>query len=241
MFFRKLKRVLIKENRFTKYLLYAVGEILLVVIGILIALEINNANEVHKNREITNTYLENLVKEIDYNIYIFENAFVNRYDVKMKGLYLARAIYEENIEIIDTTEAVKSLGLGGVYATGIAEPGNSIFTSLNNTGNIRLLDFELRTAILDYYTDLKLAHQMSKDQLSGYNLLMNSLRPYNPETPDSTTAYSRKYVLEKAKTEEFYQTANLEISSANHNLRRIKNIIAQGENLIKMIENRLKE
>jgi hypothetical protein len=44
-FFRKIRRQLLSQNRFTKYLLYAIGEIVLVVIGILIALSVNNWKE----------------------------------------------------------------------------------------------------------------------------------------------------------------------------------------------------
>ncbi len=43
--FRKIRQRLISENKFSKYLIYAIGEIVLVVIGILIALQINNWNE----------------------------------------------------------------------------------------------------------------------------------------------------------------------------------------------------
>jgi len=43
-FFRKIRQSLLSENKFSKYLLYAIGEIVLVVIGILIALQINNWN-----------------------------------------------------------------------------------------------------------------------------------------------------------------------------------------------------
>ena len=50
-FFRKIRQRLLTENRLGKYLLYAIGEILLVVIGILIALSINNWNEERKNEE----------------------------------------------------------------------------------------------------------------------------------------------------------------------------------------------
>ena len=50
-FFRKIRQRLLKESRFSKYLLYAIGEIVLVVIGILIALQINNWNEHKKSRE----------------------------------------------------------------------------------------------------------------------------------------------------------------------------------------------
>ena len=43
-FFRKIRQQLLAENRLGKYLIYALGEIVLVVIGILIALQINNWN-----------------------------------------------------------------------------------------------------------------------------------------------------------------------------------------------------
>ena len=44
-FFRKIRQKMLTENKFSKYLIYAIGEIILVVIGILIALSINTWNE----------------------------------------------------------------------------------------------------------------------------------------------------------------------------------------------------
>ena len=49
-FFRRIRRQLLSESKFSKYLLYAIGEIVLVVIGILIALSINNWNQ--KRRDV---------------------------------------------------------------------------------------------------------------------------------------------------------------------------------------------
>lgn len=58
-FFRKIRQQLLTQNKVSKYLLYAIGEIVLVVIGILIALSINNWNEEQKNRfEEKNLLLE---------------------------------------------------------------------------------------------------------------------------------------------------------------------------------------
>ncbi len=51
-FFRKIRQKLLSENKFSKYLIYAIGEIILVVIGILIALGINNWNQnIQKNEQ----------------------------------------------------------------------------------------------------------------------------------------------------------------------------------------------
>ena len=63
-FFRKIRQQLLTENKFSKYLLYAIGEIILVVIGILIALSINNWNENRKNSIEEKAILENLLENL---------------------------------------------------------------------------------------------------------------------------------------------------------------------------------
>ena len=67
-FFRHIRKSLIIQNNMSKYFKYAIGEILLVVIGILIALQINNWNE-HKKLQIEEQkLLKALVKEIESNL-----------------------------------------------------------------------------------------------------------------------------------------------------------------------------
>ena len=67
-FFRKIRQNLLMENKTGKYLKYAIGEIILVVLGILIALQINNANEERKIRKQELHYLENLKTDLKLNI-----------------------------------------------------------------------------------------------------------------------------------------------------------------------------
>ena len=66
-FFRKIRQNLLMENKTGKYFKYAVGEIILVVIGILIALQINNWNENRKNNKIEQNYLISLQEEFEFN------------------------------------------------------------------------------------------------------------------------------------------------------------------------------
>jgi hypothetical protein len=63
-FFRHIRQRLLRENKFSKYLLYAIGEIVLVVIGILIALQINNWNEAIKDHAYEVKMLSEIVKSL---------------------------------------------------------------------------------------------------------------------------------------------------------------------------------
>ncbi len=74
-FFRKIRFDIMEKNKTSKYLKYAIGEIVLVVIGILIALQINNWNEGQKQKELEIKYLteirnslESDLPDIEFNI-----------------------------------------------------------------------------------------------------------------------------------------------------------------------------
>ena len=62
--FRKARQELIGENRIEKYLIYAIGEIILVVIGILIALQINSMNQNQQRTKLEEVLLDQLRFEI---------------------------------------------------------------------------------------------------------------------------------------------------------------------------------
>ncbi|MEZ4803062.1 MAG: DUF6090 family protein [Gelidibacter sp.] len=66
--FRNIRQRTLGENRFSRYLVYAVGEIILVVIGILIALGINDWNQDHKNQQHEALYLKDLNRDIKADI-----------------------------------------------------------------------------------------------------------------------------------------------------------------------------
>ncbi len=63
-FFRKIRYDLMEKNKTGKYLKYAIGEIVLVVIGILIALQINNWNEKQKNKQQELIIIENILQDL---------------------------------------------------------------------------------------------------------------------------------------------------------------------------------
>ena len=67
-FFRNIRQNLLNEGKTTKYLKYAIGEIVLVVIGILIALQINNWNINRLNIEKENRYLNEIKNNLNSDL-----------------------------------------------------------------------------------------------------------------------------------------------------------------------------
>ncbi|MEO0572899.1 MAG: DUF6090 family protein, partial [Bacteroidota bacterium] len=67
-FFRSIRQSLLSENTFSKYLFYAAGEIVLVVIGILLALQIDTWNTHKINRGKENGYLKSYQADIEKNL-----------------------------------------------------------------------------------------------------------------------------------------------------------------------------
>ena len=72
-FFRRIRQRLLTENKFGKYLLYAIGEIVLVVIGIFIALQLNNLNEDRKNRILEEDYYCKLLEDLNQDVVEIKN------------------------------------------------------------------------------------------------------------------------------------------------------------------------
>lgn len=64
---KQIRRKLMSENKFTTYFLYAIGEIILVVVGILIAVQIDEWNKGTEKQQVIKTYLNNLETEFETN------------------------------------------------------------------------------------------------------------------------------------------------------------------------------
>ena len=107
-FFRNIRQSLIMENKTSKYLKYAIGEIVLVVIGILIALQINNWNQNRINKDYELKMLRELVEDLK-----LDTTFMN---VQFKRIER----FEESVNLVlNDPQNLKEKGnlflFGGVY------------------------------------------------------------------------------------------------------------------------------
>ncbi|WP_430965197.1 DUF6090 family protein [Spongiimicrobium sp. 2-473A-2-J] len=142
--FRKIRQTLIKEGNLKKYLSYALGEILLVMIGISLAFQVNNWNDnrMKKNAEIR--YYENLKDQIadDKNLVLQQVNFNNRY--KAEYTYALRILETNNRNRMDTLGRIV---LNLTQYSDFDRQGN-IYETLINSGEIKLLrNYEIVNSI----------------------------------------------------------------------------------------------
>ena len=160
-FFRRIRQRLLSENKFNKYLFYAVGEIVLVVIGILIALQINNWNEGRRAEIDERDILQRLqldlrddVKVLEYQL-DFKKNMIDSYKICLDIL---------SEETIATKEEFMN-HFSSILQVGSVQLNLTTFNNLQTTGQIRLIKSnELADNIVRYYnTDYTLWQSALQD------------------------------------------------------------------------------
>jgi hypothetical protein len=145
-FFRKIRQKMLNENKFGKYLTYAVGEIVLVVIGILIALQINNWNQEREDNKLKVFYMNSLANDLNKDtLDINHITQIQIADNKTTTEYL-RIIYNPNSNIDSIIKVAKqkddSFRVKRDYS-------NNTFNTIISSGNIELLDKDLVDKLMD--------------------------------------------------------------------------------------------
>ena len=135
-FFRRIRQNLLKENRFSKYLLHAIGEIILVVIGILIALQVNNWNEQRKQRDKELHYLSNLKTDLNLNIAEIEKYIVTRNSQTESAQVILD--YFEGRKTLDNLDEFNMHAVN-VYTWQKFFQIDNTFQELTNSGNLSII------------------------------------------------------------------------------------------------------
>jgi hypothetical protein len=240
-FFRKIRQKLLSENKFSKYLFYAIGEIVLVVIGILIALSINNWNENRKNTEKENKYLSNINKEIINDSLTLERSWFRNRQKKIECLELAKQYVMGDYFPKDTLLFINNVGFGGVNSRASFSGSSRTYKELISTGNLSLISNDsIRELIVNYYSDKDFFDEYSKNIKSEYATYVNSIRVYNSKYRDSVNTIEIPRILKKIKTDEFHSLINQELTYAYSIERSLVRIKKGANELHKGIEQYLK-
>ena len=150
-FFQNIRQRLISENKLRKYLFYAIGEIVLVVIGILIALQINNWNERQKELTLTNVYYCRILDDFKLDKELIEKSQNQVKDHISYGKQLIIDLHNSNKgkhELLN--DWLKVIRLDPYVPRKIA------FDDLTSSGNLKLIsNLELKNSLAEYYANLE--------------------------------------------------------------------------------------
>ena len=135
-FFRRVRRQLLAENKFSKYLLYAIGEVVLVVIGILIALQINTWNQERINSREEQRIFRDLAEELEYNKFLVENGRSKMMEVVYAAKRLLAGINNE-----DSTYNEESLNqdLDKITWVWVSGRPTTLYDVLSSSGDFKLI------------------------------------------------------------------------------------------------------
>ena len=149
-FFRIIRRNLIADSKFGKYALYAVGEIFLVVIGIIIAVQIGNWNQSVQDKELLRISLENLLEDLEIQKEIIDGQLALESEMIAKADSVLMFMQEPIPSPSDIAPLLFELATRRTFIA-----NKATFNNLESTGNIVLIkDKELKNELIRYYQQL---------------------------------------------------------------------------------------
>ncbi len=171
-FFRKTRKKMADDNKPIKYLRYAIGEIALVVIGILIALSINNWNEQRKDNLTEKELLRGLIMDFSETKSRL-NETINLQNTAFSYGKRLLLLYETN-RLLEKKDSIAAFVGFGALSWWRAEPVTGTYDAMVSTGNIGLIrNKELRSFLAEFDAELKSGfedHEYSMDLLNQLTL-----------------------------------------------------------------------
>ncbi len=170
-FFRKIRQNLLMDNKTGKYFKYAIGEIALVMIGILLALQVNNWNDNRNLENKTIRYLENLNTEVEANlVYIKKYTKIIHRDI-IESANTLKKLHSKEAKYFNDSVLRINMNTRPIYKSIL---DRSTFDDLINSGVLEhLTNTELKNKILaipSFMEKLNENHILAKDVWDDYQV-----------------------------------------------------------------------
>ncbi len=215
-FFRKIRYDYMGTGKTGKYLKYAIGEIVLVVMGILIALSINNWNHKQKEIEKESISLNNLVLDLEEQFELLEEYILIESNYYENGISILRHYAKHNgfVNMDSIYPKLNSIATRKTF-----NPINTTFIELKSTGNISLIQNEnLKRSIIRYYHELErttiVVTNNNTNLVDGiYNSILIKSTLYASDIDDIAMTTMNKSIFELEELKELQKTSELVLSN----------------------------
>ena len=242
-FFRQIRQDLLMENKISKYFKYAIGEIILVVIGILIALQINNWNISKQDAIFERKILFDLKKSIENDLKQFKETELRvvRRDQAIDTILL----YRNNRISLSEDELRKYNGRVGLGI--LLSYDKAVFETLKTSGLQKVTSDTLKEVITRHYeVRLPRFQEFIDDNYNYYKPLMDKsneklkqigfYESYFEPDEDSTRYYIRRhYDFSKIFTKEYKEHLLLNSEYKKADWGRIRSAIRYTEQVLKLL------
>ncbi|MFC3881534.1 hypothetical protein ACFOSV_15170 [Algoriphagus namhaensis] len=163
-FFRIIRQRMLTENRASKYLLYAIGEIVLVVIGILIALQINTWNQDRVNRKMEKKILIDLRQELSTNKEKVRKAIERRENLyEPLGRYM-KLMVKDSISYSSFSEIHQK-----TFFSSKISPSFGVINSLISSGEVNLISNDsLKYLVTDWRDVIAVFMYIEDNSFAGH-------------------------------------------------------------------------
>ena len=158
-FFRKIRYDLMEKNKTGKYFKYAVGEIILVVIGILIALQVNDWSQNRKLKSLEIEILNDFKSSLEIDIINF-NRIIKNGNSSKNSMDIILAHLEDDLPYSDSLK----IHFYNITNTWTTEINSSVFESLKSEGLPLISNKELRIEIVRLYDNLSKGQKERSDR-----------------------------------------------------------------------------
>lgn len=234
--FRRIRRNLIDQGRLNRYLLYAIGEIVLVVIGILIALQINNWNEERKSLKKEQIILQDLYKDLESNTAILQQDIINTQEV-IRNIEFILNHFENNLPYSDSL-AANLWTMQFTYQLVLVTSG---FESLKSLGFDILQSNELRLQIINLYDReykgiTQWINTVSHNKAAGFQEVFSDL----PRGVINRNYFRNDHYQEVIENDKLYNMVSVDRGWKNETVRRLTNLLEETGKVKEMVRKELK-
>lgn len=175
--FRSLRISLLSQGKTSKYLKYAIGEIVLVVIGILIALQINTWNEERKISKERNQFMQSIKEDLIADTLSLQE-ILGQWNIQLANLNAFK-------QQVNTTKNIDSLIFLvryeiSPYFSSFSGFNDNTYRSMLNTGKLTILHPELRKVLQAHYNQQLDTKQFHVNSIELYQTVV---RTYTDQFP----------------------------------------------------------
>ena len=239
-FFRTIRQNLLMENKTGKYFKYALGEIILVVIGILIAVQINALYTAIKKDELKTTYTNSLINDLTKDTIQLSARIRTNEDRFLKHIDSLKSIVSDPTTTINDIKMMgQNIGISGLRT--LNTYNNNTYNILISSGNIDLFEEHVIQQIMELNrlqnTEIGVTEGNRRSYFSIYTSYLQKYNRFEENETIKNEIWKNVNAIEHASI--YVSAIDTQRHSVTRYIKLSKDVLKKTEELIKTLKSRI--